>query len=811
MSSAAFEFYGKKMNYNKQTVRVEISQTVKERIFSTISHSDIEEGGKLLGKVVQNGSDILIQALSYIDSGPRVDNSMGHLHPDGEYQENVFRLVEIFDPDVDHVGSWHSHHCNGLDELSGGDISGYKKSVNNHQYNLDYFFVILVFGINRSDLKAKYYLFCRGQDSYYSIKNEDVRYIRDEYHYENLLNLAEETSWKERKSPKLKDRAAMTKKSFLKNDFSNLLKAIRGQDKVWFERKFPFAKVFQNAKSRAIGWKWKVPYNGENFAVRYTYPQSLGDDEMGWALLEICYDKKKLLNEQIPLNDTRFELIEKYIEGSKNRLHHARTNQNNIDKPALTEDEISTLVDKVASQLDKRILNEKILSDQKKEMELNQRQIDIQKKEKEINEKYNQVEKFFNIREIEALKREKVFQKKGIELSQREIFVSELEHKISEKEKEIQDKVAELGEKDRALEIKEIEIDEKDKNEEQAELEKPKKYNLTILKSVLKYVFVLAFVYLFIFYLIGTRKDTDYNHTDSEVQNIISQSDRYLKEKNYNESTHDTLTNRVIKVLGKKELPTSQRESLRKILNSLNFQESVNSLDVLINQEKFDKAVEKIDSIRKRMGNYISDDQNNILNKKINAIRDRKKHTDDNSPTVTPGKVEAKSEKEIKSSKVDQFLLEANEYLKGKTFDWKTNKHLLDKVSELKNDPKIELEQNNKIKEVSVKINDIYVEYYMVYTDKLVERTQFKDALGNLNYLKDKTPYLRPIHKEKLDEKINTIGKIRLTKKEHKVRKGETLNSISKKYKVSIDELVRLNGIEDSNAELKKGDIIIIR
>ena len=68
--------------------------------------------------------------------------------------------------------------------------------------------------------------------------------------------------------------------------------------------------------------------------------------------------------------------------------------------------------------------------------------------------------------------------------------------------------------------------------------------------------------------------------------------------------------------------------------------------------------------------------------------------------------------------KVDQFLLEANEYLKGKTFDWEINKQLVGKVLDLRDDPKTKPGQKDKIKEVSEKINDIYVKYYIENADR---------------------------------------------------------------------------------------------
>jgi predicted Rossmann fold flavoprotein len=51
------------------------------------------------------------------------------------------------DPGIRFIGSWHSHHCNGLRELSCGDERGYVETVNDPHYDGDLFLAMLIRGI----------------------------------------------------------------------------------------------------------------------------------------------------------------------------------------------------------------------------------------------------------------------------------------------------------------------------------------------------------------------------------------------------------------------------------------------------------------------------------------------------------------------------------------------------------------------------------------------------------------------------------------------------------------------------------------
>jgi hypothetical protein len=311
---------GKRRNFQQLNVNVEIHQSVRNRIINTITHSDIEEGGKLLGQISQDKNHMTIKVLSYIDSGPGVDNSATHLHPDGDYQESMFRVLETLDPAIEHIGSWHSHHCNGLPELSGGDIRGYQRSVNNRQYNLDYFFVILIYGFSRKGLRAKYYLFRRGFHDYLQIQNIAVETIPGVYPYEDLLSIGEKMSGQARMPTGFKDTADRTKKDCSRSSPANApfdsLKEILAADSKWLKENFPSA-IATRSKTRQIRWRWQIDWEEDFLFVHYTYPSALKEDEVGVATLEIYFDKAKIIDEAIALNINRHQLIEHYIGAAK--------------------------------------------------------------------------------------------------------------------------------------------------------------------------------------------------------------------------------------------------------------------------------------------------------------------------------------------------------------------------------------------------------------------------------------------------------------------------------------------------------------
>ena len=170
-------------------VQVALDRRVLGYVAEELSMSPrAEEGGKYIGYLVaeqsprlQNlGLDMIRPALvvtDFLPSGPNAVPTAVELQPDGEYQESLFRSAETIDPEIEHLGTWHSHHCNGLPILSDGDVAGYRRTVNKRAYRPEYFLASLVTRMPRSPDDSNWidhFLFVRRDDDYHRITDSIV-------------------------------------------------------------------------------------------------------------------------------------------------------------------------------------------------------------------------------------------------------------------------------------------------------------------------------------------------------------------------------------------------------------------------------------------------------------------------------------------------------------------------------------------------------------------------------------------------------------------------------------------------------------
>jgi Domain of unknown function (DUF6908) len=123
---------------------------------------------------------ITVKAL--IDSGPQARRSAVSFFQDGEYQERIFREIESRHPDIEHLGNWHTHHMNGLQHLSSGDLATYHRIVNHPNHNTDFFYALLVTTKRRGTepltrYEIKHYLFRRNDPKAYEIPARAVQVV----------------------------------------------------------------------------------------------------------------------------------------------------------------------------------------------------------------------------------------------------------------------------------------------------------------------------------------------------------------------------------------------------------------------------------------------------------------------------------------------------------------------------------------------------------------------------------------------------------------------------------------------------------
>jgi hypothetical protein len=165
----------------KLEVDIYIPKDALTVVFDECDQYDSDEtGGRLIGSYQKKGNKYTIEVLGIIDPGPNASRSPTSFFQDGDYQEKIFRSVEEKYPQIEHLGSWHTHHVNGLRTLSSGDRSTYQRIVNHHMHNTDFFYALLVIEKKVSATQRyiiKHYIFRRNDEKVYEIPDSQVHIV----------------------------------------------------------------------------------------------------------------------------------------------------------------------------------------------------------------------------------------------------------------------------------------------------------------------------------------------------------------------------------------------------------------------------------------------------------------------------------------------------------------------------------------------------------------------------------------------------------------------------------------------------------
>ena len=160
---------------------VSMPSLVLESIFDDCDRYDHDEtGGRILGEFRRAADGSLeITVTGVIEAGPKARRSSTSFFQDGDYQAEIFRQIETANPEVEHLGNWHTHHVNGFPTLSGGDIATYRRIVNHEKHNLDFFYSLLVVsrmsgGEVASRYSVKHYILLQGDDAVYEVDPANV-------------------------------------------------------------------------------------------------------------------------------------------------------------------------------------------------------------------------------------------------------------------------------------------------------------------------------------------------------------------------------------------------------------------------------------------------------------------------------------------------------------------------------------------------------------------------------------------------------------------------------------------------------------
>lgn len=164
-------------------VKVRIPAEVLESIFDECDlHDSAETGGRLVGFFTGDKDSLEIRVHDVIGPGPEARRTATSFFQDGEYQEKEFRRIEANHSSIEHLGNWHSHHVNGLETLSSGDVATYGRTVNHANHNTHFFYAILVTRKNRSAGRGnryaiKHFVFFRGVSGFKELAEPEVEIL----------------------------------------------------------------------------------------------------------------------------------------------------------------------------------------------------------------------------------------------------------------------------------------------------------------------------------------------------------------------------------------------------------------------------------------------------------------------------------------------------------------------------------------------------------------------------------------------------------------------------------------------------------
>ncbi len=166
-----------------KNVRLTLPQAALRAIFDECDGFDQDEtGGRVIGSFQEHDGKLVLEITGIIEAGPQAKRSAVSFFQDGNHQERVFRQVERSHPEIEHLGNWHTHHVNGLQHLSDGDIDTYHRTVNHPKQNTPFFYALLVTAKHTmSDplrrYTVKHYVIRRGDERVYEIPPHHVQIV----------------------------------------------------------------------------------------------------------------------------------------------------------------------------------------------------------------------------------------------------------------------------------------------------------------------------------------------------------------------------------------------------------------------------------------------------------------------------------------------------------------------------------------------------------------------------------------------------------------------------------------------------------
>lgn len=257
-------------------VKISICKDVLEAIFDECDRNDVDEtGGRIVGFYSQSGNKLNIKACGLIGPGSNARRSPTSFFQDGAYQETVFRKIETEYPEIEHLGNWHTHHVNGLNTLSAGDVDTYKRIVNHEKHNTDFFYALLVVAKNRTFYNrerylVKHFLLKREESLIYEVPSAQVKIIKEAAVFIDKAKVIQGVPKKETLADSLISTQPM-------------IKHIRARDKEFISEMHPELKTFLSKQTSSLYWRGKIKLI-DNTSVELLVLESINEGKPAYSI-----------------------------------------------------------------------------------------------------------------------------------------------------------------------------------------------------------------------------------------------------------------------------------------------------------------------------------------------------------------------------------------------------------------------------------------------------------------------------------------------------------------------------------------------
>lgn len=266
----------KTQNMKLKNIKIIIPQGVLNSIYNECNKYEKDEtGGRILGFYNLSKNKLEISVSGEIGPGPKSTRNPVSFFQDGEFQEKIFRMLESKDPNIEHLGNWHTHHGNGYPTLSSGDITTYTKIVNHPNHNIDFFYALLVvsknhINSNRPPYEIKHFIFFRNSSSFLEIPESNIVIT-------NALPI-----W-------IGENNGETENDQVEVSNKEKINQIRYYDQLNIKNLYPHLKPYYSEKLNSVYWKGKIALLN-NFDVEIMAQEISSEQSLCYSILFIKAD-----------------------------------------------------------------------------------------------------------------------------------------------------------------------------------------------------------------------------------------------------------------------------------------------------------------------------------------------------------------------------------------------------------------------------------------------------------------------------------------------------------------------------------------